>query len=173
MGGFAAEGYSHIEANCPRCRVIRLRPISDQLPKIAMGLTLDALARRLRCAECGGPLLSSSRGDRRMRAVGRGDEGDNVGLGQRPFIPRKKPGAAGGAQPGLWALALANGGAREPAPIASDFVKRGSRNLVPTLQTWGSNKGVSFGRRPSTTPRLILGSCPDGCSYLVGFSACL
>ena len=54
---FAAEGYTHVEANCPRCRVIRLRSISD-LPKISMGLTLDALARRLRCAECGGPLLS-------------------------------------------------------------------------------------------------------------------
>ena len=54
---FAAEGYTHVEANCPRCRVIRLRPI-DQLPKISMGLTLDALARRLRCAECGGTLSS-------------------------------------------------------------------------------------------------------------------
>jgi len=53
---FADEGYTHIEANCPRCRVIRLRSI-DQLPKISMGLTLDQLARRLRCAECGGPLL--------------------------------------------------------------------------------------------------------------------
>jgi len=29
----------------------------DQLPKVSMGLTFDAL-RRLRCAECGGPLLS-------------------------------------------------------------------------------------------------------------------
>ena len=37
---FAADGYTHVEANCPRCRVIRLRPI-DQLPKISMGLTLD------------------------------------------------------------------------------------------------------------------------------------
>ena len=42
---FAADGYTHVEANCPRCRVIRLRPI-DQLPKISLGLTLDALARR-------------------------------------------------------------------------------------------------------------------------------
>ena len=33
---FAADGYTHVEANCPRCRVIRLRPI-DQLPKISMG----------------------------------------------------------------------------------------------------------------------------------------
>jgi hypothetical protein len=34
--GFA-DGYMHVEANCPRCRVIRLRPISD-LPKISTGL---------------------------------------------------------------------------------------------------------------------------------------
>ena len=34
---FAADGYTHVEANCPRCRVIRLRAISD-LPKISMGL---------------------------------------------------------------------------------------------------------------------------------------
>ena len=54
---FAAEGYTHIECHCPRCRVTRLRPIG-WLPRISMGLTLDALARRLRCAECGGPLLS-------------------------------------------------------------------------------------------------------------------
>ena len=54
---FAADGYTHVEANCPRCRVIRLRPI-DQLPKISLGLTLDGLARRLRCAKCGGSLLS-------------------------------------------------------------------------------------------------------------------
>jgi hypothetical protein len=46
---FAADG--------SRCRMIRLRPISA-LPKISMGLTLDQLARRLRCAECGGTLLS-------------------------------------------------------------------------------------------------------------------
>ena len=36
---FHAEGCTHLEANCPRCRFIRLRPI-DQLPKISMGLTL-------------------------------------------------------------------------------------------------------------------------------------
>ncbi len=35
----------------------RLRPI-DWLPKISLGLTLDQLARGLRCAECGGSLLS-------------------------------------------------------------------------------------------------------------------
>jgi phage FluMu protein Com len=54
---FAAEGYTHVEANCPRCRVIRLRQI-EQLPKISLGLTLDQLAQRLRCAECSGPLQS-------------------------------------------------------------------------------------------------------------------
>src|SRR5512143_3220767 len=54
---FAAEGYTHVECFCPRCRMIRLRPMS-WLPKISMGLTLDQLAQRLRCAECGGPLLS-------------------------------------------------------------------------------------------------------------------
>ena len=54
---FTTEGYTHIECYCPRCRVIRMRPMS-WLPKISMGLTLDALARRLRCAECGGPLQS-------------------------------------------------------------------------------------------------------------------
>jgi hypothetical protein len=43
---FAAKGYTHIEANYTRC-VIRFRPI-NQLPRISMGLTLGALARRLR-----------------------------------------------------------------------------------------------------------------------------
>jgi hypothetical protein len=52
---FAAEGYTDMEANCPRCRLLRLRRI-DQLPKILMGLTLDALARRLRFGEGGGSL---------------------------------------------------------------------------------------------------------------------
>ena len=28
IGEFAADGYTHIECFCPRCRVIRLRPIS-------------------------------------------------------------------------------------------------------------------------------------------------
>ncbi len=28
------------------------------LPRISMGLTLAQLARRLRCAKCGGPLVS-------------------------------------------------------------------------------------------------------------------
>ena len=53
---FAAEGY-HVECYCPRCRVIRPRPI-EWLPKISMGLTIAQLSARLRCAECGGPLQS-------------------------------------------------------------------------------------------------------------------
>jgi len=48
---FAAEGYTHIECFCPRCRVIRLRSMS-WLPRISMGLTLAQLSSRLRCAEC-------------------------------------------------------------------------------------------------------------------------
>jgi hypothetical protein len=54
---FAAEGYTHVSCHCPRCRMTRMRPMG-WLPKISMGLTLEALARRLRCAECGGPLQS-------------------------------------------------------------------------------------------------------------------
>ena len=41
---FAAEGYTHVEANCPRCRVICLRPV-DQLPKISMGRTAGGARR--------------------------------------------------------------------------------------------------------------------------------
>jgi phage FluMu protein Com len=59
--GFAAEGYTHVECFCPRCRVIRLRPMS-RLPKISLGLTLAQLSQRLRCAQCGGPCNRSSRG---------------------------------------------------------------------------------------------------------------
>ena len=50
---FAADGFTHVECYCPHCRRIRLRPMS-WLPKISMGLTLDQLSQRLRCAECGG-----------------------------------------------------------------------------------------------------------------------
>jgi hypothetical protein len=53
---FAAAGYTHIECCCPRCSVIRLRPM-DWLSRISMGLTIAQLSERLRCAECGGPLL--------------------------------------------------------------------------------------------------------------------
>jgi hypothetical protein len=54
---FAAEGYTHVECYCPRCRVIRLMPIS-WLPRISMGLTIAQLSARLRCAECSGPVHS-------------------------------------------------------------------------------------------------------------------
>jgi hypothetical protein len=54
---FAADRYTHVSCHCPRCRMTRIRPMS-WLPKISMGLTLDQLSRRLRCAECGGPLQS-------------------------------------------------------------------------------------------------------------------
>jgi hypothetical protein len=36
---FAAEGFTHVERFCPRCRMTRLRPIS-WLPRITMGLTI-------------------------------------------------------------------------------------------------------------------------------------
>jgi hypothetical protein len=54
---FAAEGYTHVECYCFRCRVIRLRPI-DQLPRISLGLTIAQLSARLRCAKCGGSVHS-------------------------------------------------------------------------------------------------------------------
>lgn len=54
---FAADGYTHVECFCPRCRVIRLRPINF-LPLISLGLTIAQLSERLRCFECGGPVQS-------------------------------------------------------------------------------------------------------------------
>jgi hypothetical protein len=54
---FAAEGFTHVECYCPRCRVIRLRPIS-WLPRISMGLTIAQRSARLQCAECGGQVHS-------------------------------------------------------------------------------------------------------------------
>jgi hypothetical protein len=54
---FAADGYTHIECHCPRCRAIRLRPIS-WLPRISLGLTISQLSARLRCFECGGQVHS-------------------------------------------------------------------------------------------------------------------
>jgi hypothetical protein len=35
---FTAEGFTQVECYCPRCRVMRIRPIS-WLPRISMGLT--------------------------------------------------------------------------------------------------------------------------------------
>jgi hypothetical protein len=54
---FAADGYTHVQCYCPRCRVIRLRPIG-WLPRISMGLTIAQLSARLRCFECGGSVHS-------------------------------------------------------------------------------------------------------------------
>ena len=54
---FAAEGFTHIECYCPRCRMTRFRPIS-WLPRLSLGLTIAQLSARLRCAECGGQLHS-------------------------------------------------------------------------------------------------------------------
>ena len=54
---FAAEGFTHVECYCPRCRVIRVMPIG-WLPRISMRLTIAQPSERLRWAECGGPLHS-------------------------------------------------------------------------------------------------------------------
>src|SRR5262245_4026927 len=54
---FAADGYTHIKCYCPRCRIIRLRPIS-YLPRISLGLTIAQLSARLHCFECGGQVHS-------------------------------------------------------------------------------------------------------------------
>ena len=59
---FEAEGYTHIECHCRRCRVIRLRPM-NWLPHISMGLTLAQLSeraslRRLREARSVGQALA-------------------------------------------------------------------------------------------------------------------
>jgi len=55
---FAADGYTHVECFCPRCRATRQRPIS-WLPRISMGLTIAQLSERLRCAECGSQIYSA------------------------------------------------------------------------------------------------------------------
>jgi hypothetical protein len=54
---FAADGFTHVACYCPRCRMTRLRLIS-LLPRISLGLTIAQPSVRLRCAECGGQLLS-------------------------------------------------------------------------------------------------------------------
>ena len=53
----AADGYTHVQCFCPRCRTTRLRPIS-WLPRISLGLTIAQVSARLRCFECGGPVHS-------------------------------------------------------------------------------------------------------------------
>jgi hypothetical protein len=59
---FVADGFTHVECHCPRCRVIRLRPIS-WLAHISLGLTTSQLSARLRCAEGAVDCARSSRGD--------------------------------------------------------------------------------------------------------------
>ena len=52
---FAAEGYMHIESSCPPSD----QAAADRVAATNLdGLTLAQLSTRLRCAECGGPLLS-------------------------------------------------------------------------------------------------------------------
>jgi hypothetical protein len=75
---FAAEGYTDGECFCPRCRLIRLRPM-NWLPRISMGLTLDALlddfavpSAGIRCTRLrhGGRLIcSASEGAKRTRSL--------------------------------------------------------------------------------------------------------
>jgi hypothetical protein len=59
---FAAEGYTHIESSCPRCRVIRLRPI-EWLPRISMGLTIAQLSERLRAPIAAASCTPSNSGE--------------------------------------------------------------------------------------------------------------
>jgi len=101
---FAADGYTHVEPNCPRCRMIRLRGI-DQHPKISMGLTLDALARRLRCAECGGmlpsvkPRGSSCKTRRETARSNKKDDGQNKLIGTAGYATVEEAKAAKHAAP--------------------------------------------------------------------------
>ena len=44
----AADGYTHVECYCPRCRMTRLRPIS-WLPRISMGLNIAQLSTAALC----------------------------------------------------------------------------------------------------------------------------
>ena len=77
---FAADGFTHIECHCPRCRVTRLRPMS-WLPRISIGLNIAQLSERLRCAECGGPVQSVKPGGWKTVLVSRWDVVDSGGSG--------------------------------------------------------------------------------------------
>src|SRR5262245_9356113 len=55
---FAADGFTHVQCYCPRCRVTRRG--HSWLPRISLGLTIAQLSARLRCAECGGQVLRSA-----------------------------------------------------------------------------------------------------------------
>ena len=60
---FAAEGYTHVEANCPRCRVIRLtanRPASENLDGAHARLArAPAAMRRLRWSAAVGQAVAT------------------------------------------------------------------------------------------------------------------
>jgi hypothetical protein len=61
---------THIECYCPRCRVIRLRPLS-WLPRISMGLTIAASLYGVRRAAALGQAVANGRRDRQaVRAQG-------------------------------------------------------------------------------------------------------
>ncbi len=90
---FAAVGYTHVECYYPRCRVMRLRPIS-WLPRISLGLTIAQLSARLRCAECGGPVHSKYEAERILR--------------QRELVPDRKL-ARRTFNNAAWALAFSVG----------------------------------------------------------------
>jgi hypothetical protein len=55
-----------------------------QLPKISMGLTLEQLAQRLRCAECSGPLLGKPVGGRPRGVEGEAGEFTELRAAFRP-----------------------------------------------------------------------------------------
>src|SRR5262245_65887937 len=68
---FVAEGFTHIQCYCPRCRTTRLRPISC-LPRISLGLTIAAFSaatlRGVRWSTCLGQAVAVGR--RSWEAVG-------------------------------------------------------------------------------------------------------
>ena len=59
---FAADGYTHVECFCPRCRMARLRPIG-WLPRISMGLTIAQLSERSGALSAAVHCTRSSRGE--------------------------------------------------------------------------------------------------------------
>ena len=85
---FAAEGYTHVECFCPRCRVIRLGPMS-WLPKNLDGAhcainsqsDFAALSAAVRCNR-------SNRGGTKIRLAGGGGTGDKRSAGEVTLIPR-------------------------------------------------------------------------------------
>jgi len=52
---FAAEGYTHVECFCPRCRIIRMRPMG-WLPRISMGSLSRSSQRDFAALSAGGAL---------------------------------------------------------------------------------------------------------------------